>query len=79
MNVSIPSHTLYIDDIMLFTKVCSFSLDAIAELFIKYDDYLGQICNPSKSILYAGSMSVARHGFWLARYDSRWGFFLFSI
>lgn len=76
-NVLIPSHTLYVDDIMLFTKGCTSSLDAIAELFVKYIECLGQVCNPFKSILYVGSMSTVRHGLLATRIGFKMGFLPF--
>lgn len=51
-NSMVPSFTLYIEDIMLFTKGNISSLDAIAKPFQQYADFSGQVCNPSKSILY---------------------------
>lgn len=76
-NVSIPSHTLYTENIMLFTKGCYSSLDAIARLFERYDVCSGQVCNPSKSIMYAGSMSVVRHGSFASKIGFKTGFLLF--
>lgn len=46
---------------MSFTKVCSSSLDGIIEFFDRYVDCSGQVCNPTKSIIFAGSMSAVRH------------------
>lgn len=72
-NVLIPSHTLYVDDIMLFIKGCTSSLDAIVELIVKYIECSGQVCNPSKSILYVGSMSTVRHGLLATRIGFKMG------
>lgn len=76
-NVHISSHTVYADDIMLFTKVCSSSLDAIAELFDKYAVCSCQICNPTKSILLSGSMSAVKHGFLANKIGFQMGFLPF--
>ncbi|CAI8601996.1 unnamed protein product [Vicia faba] len=69
----VPSHTSYADDIMLSTKGNRSSLDANANLFQQYADFSGQVCNTSKSILYAGSRSVARHGMLANRISSTMG------
>lgn len=65
MNASrgtkVPSHTLYADNIMLFVKGSTSNMDAIKDIFCRYVNCSGQICNPSKSILFAGSMSSSRH------------------
>ncbi|CAI8585506.1 unnamed protein product [Vicia faba] len=52
---------------MLFTRGCTSSLDAIADLFTKYVDCSGQVCNPTKSTTFARSMAVVRHGFLASR------------
>lgn len=56
----VPSHTLYADDIMLFTKGSFSIIGTIKGIFSRYDNCSGQTCNPFKSILYVGSMSLAR-------------------
>ena len=61
MGVLVPSHALYADDIMLFTKGSVSSLDVISALFKRYVDCSGQVCNPAKSIIFAGPMSPSRH------------------
>lgn len=57
----VPSHILYDDDIMLFCKGDSTSIQALTQLFNDYAAISGQKVNPSKSILYAGSMTAQRH------------------
>lgn len=44
----VPSHALYADDIILFFRDCTSSIDAIEELFSLYADCSGQVCNPTK-------------------------------
>lgn len=46
---------------MLFSRGFTSSIDVIVDLFLKYVSCLGQVTNPSKSILYDGSMSSFRH------------------
>ncbi|XP_058783502.1 uncharacterized protein LOC131658194 [Vicia villosa] len=60
-NVMFPSHTLYADDIILFSRGCISSIEAFKGLFSYYAECSGQVCNPSKSVIYAGSMSNDRH------------------
>lgn len=52
-SMMVPSHTLYADEIMLFTKGNIFSLDAIMNLLKQYAYFPYQVCNPSKTIMYA--------------------------
>ncbi|XP_050896757.1 uncharacterized protein LOC127103549 [Lathyrus oleraceus] len=59
--VLVPSHALYADDIMLFTKGSVSSLDVISALFKRYVECSGHVCNPAKSIMFAGHMSHSRH------------------
>lgn len=56
-----PSHTLYVDDILLFSKGCVSFLDAIVNPFGNYADCSGHACNSAKSIMYAGSMKNDKH------------------
>jgi len=60
-NSMVPSHILYADDIMLFCKGNSSSIQALTDLFNEYAVVSGQKVNPSKSIMYAGSMTAQRH------------------
>lgn len=60
-DVMVPSHAWYVHDIMLFTRGCINSLDAISGLFTKYAGCFGQVCHPSKSILFDSFMPAARH------------------
>lgn len=77
-TVLIPSHTLCVSDIMLFTRGCTSSLDSIAELFVKYVECSCQVCNPSKLTMYGGSMSVVRHGLLSSRIGFKMGHLSFS-
>lgn len=60
-GVLVPSHVLYAADIMLFTKGSVSSFDAIFVPLKNYANCSGQMCNPAKSIMFAGSMSPSRH------------------
>lgn len=57
---NIPSHTLYDDDIMVFSKGNMASIQAVSKLLHMYALCLGQKVNPTKSIIYAGSMNSHR-------------------
>lgn len=58
---NIPSHALYVDDIMVFSKGNMNSIDANSNLFNKYASCSGQYINPSKSIIYFGPMTIHKH------------------
>ncbi|GAU48100.1 hypothetical protein TSUD_133200 [Trifolium subterraneum] len=60
-NFMVPSHILYADDIMVFCKGNANSINEVANLFLRYANCSGQSINPSKSIVYAGSMTAQRH------------------
>lgn len=57
----VPSHTLYAGDIMIFCRGDQKSVKVIPNLLSRYDACSGQLCNASKSIIYAGDMSKARN------------------
>lgn len=76
-NMMFPSHTLYANDVMLFAKGCSSSLEAIADLFQRYTVCSGQVCNPTKSILFTGWMTSVRHGFLANTIDFKTGYLTF--
>ncbi|XP_058742694.1 uncharacterized protein LOC131615239 [Vicia villosa] len=59
----VPSHTLYADDIMIFCRGDIKSITAIAKLLNDYASCSGQICNTSKSLIYAGGMTQTRFKF----------------
>ncbi|XP_058746523.1 uncharacterized protein LOC131619448 [Vicia villosa] len=60
-NSYVPSHVLYNDDIMLFCNGDKGSIEALTSLFRRYAWTSGQQVSPSKSIIYAGSISSHRH------------------
>lgn len=60
-NVKVSSHILYVDDIILFYREYFISITIIDKVLIRYSECSGQICNASKSIIYVGAMSKARH------------------
>ena len=57
---SIPLHVLYASDVMIFCRGNISSVDALKELFLEYASCSGQHTNPSKSTIYAGSISPGR-------------------
>lgn len=58
-NTKVPSHILYVDDIMIFCKGERSCVDALIELFTKYAQESGQKVNHNKSTIYSGSISSA--------------------
>lgn len=60
-NSFVPSHTLYVDDIMIFCRGDQNYIKYIANLLKKYASFSSQVCNIAKSIIYAGGMSMDRH------------------
>ncbi|XP_024636247.1 uncharacterized protein [Medicago truncatula] len=59
-NVSLPSHSLYADDIMVYCKGKHSCLIALKELFQRYALASGQMISASKSIIFSGSIPHAR-------------------
>lgn len=57
----VPSHSLFVDDIMLFYRGDARSLMDISKLLNDYGNSSGQYCNLSKSLIYTGGMSNDRH------------------
>lgn len=60
-NCHVPSHTLFADDIMVFCRGDSKSLNAISEFLIEYAHNSGQLCNSNKSLIFVGGISLDRH------------------
>ncbi|CAJ2645220.1 unnamed protein product [Trifolium pratense] len=56
-NVSIPSHILYADDVMLFCKGTSSNIEVLSSFFARYAQISGQYINPHKSTIFAGSIT----------------------
>jgi len=59
-NHFIPSHTLYVDDVMIFCKGKMSCIQALKQIFIDYANCSGQLINPSKSTMYSGSIPLSR-------------------
>jgi len=59
-DIAIPSHILYADDMMLFCKGTTSNLNCLKDIFMKYAETSGQLVNPQKSSIYAGSISNHR-------------------
>lgn len=60
-SCNVLSHTLYVDDIMIFCRGDLKSIKSIANLLIRYAQCSGQICNATKSLIYAGAMHPSKH------------------
>ncbi|RHN42261.1 putative RNA-directed DNA polymerase [Medicago truncatula] len=56
-NAKIPSHCLYVDDIMVYCKGKMSSLVALKELFTSYANCSGQAINLRKSSIYYGGIN----------------------
>jgi len=59
-NVSLPSHSLYVDDIMVYCKGKISCLSALKDLFQRYALALGQVISSRKSTIFYGSIPTAR-------------------
>jgi hypothetical protein len=59
-NVSVPSHTFYANDLMVFCNGKLNNLTNLKELFIRYVMASGQIVNTSKSTFYSGAITHNR-------------------
>lgn len=56
----VPSHVLYIDDVMIFCKGTQQNLHSLMDLFRRYGEVSGQVINPNKSTFYSGGLSANR-------------------
>lgn len=61
MSCMLHSHTLFVYDIMIFCRGDSKSLKANSILLKEYGNYSGQFSSFSKSLIYVGGMTFARH------------------
>jgi len=59
-DIQIPSHILYADDMMIFCKGTKSNIKALKKAFMDYAEASGQLVNPQKSSIYAGSISSSR-------------------
>jgi hypothetical protein len=60
INLSVPSHTLYADDIMIFCKGKFSNIEALMQLFTQYSQISSQHINVNKSTIFRGSNSQPR-------------------
>jgi hypothetical protein len=56
----VPSHCLYVDDIMVFCGGKTFGIIALKNLFTRYAICSGQIINATKSTIFSGGISQVR-------------------
>jgi hypothetical protein len=56
----VPSHCLYVDDIMVFCGGKTFGIIALKNLFTRYANCSGQIINAAKSTIFSGGISQVR-------------------
>jgi hypothetical protein len=59
-QAQIPSHCFYVDDLMVFCKGNFSSLEALKDLFTRYDRCSGQVMNLNKSYIYVGVVTDDR-------------------
>lgn len=59
-DINIPSHILYVDDMMIFFRDTNSIINALKNVFIRYVVVSGQLVNPHKSSIFVGSMSPHR-------------------
>lgn len=59
-KINIPSHILYADDMMIFCKGTNSNIKALKDVYLKYVESSGQMENPQKSSIYAGSITSHR-------------------
>lgn len=59
-NAFMPSHIMYVDDVMLFCKANSSNIQALISFIDKYAQISGQIINPKKSTILCGSLFQVR-------------------
>lgn len=57
----VPSHTLFADDIMVFYRGDSKSLNVVYEILNEYAYNSVQLCNIDKSLIFAGGIFLDRH------------------
>ncbi|GAU22346.1 hypothetical protein TSUD_106740 [Trifolium subterraneum] len=59
-HISVPSHTFYADDLMIFCKGKLSGLNALKDLFSTYALQSGQVINNAKSTIFSGSITQGR-------------------
>jgi hypothetical protein len=59
-NYLVPSHCLYVDDILIFCKATLSNIKHLMKLFEDYGEYSGQIINANKSKFYTGAVPFSR-------------------
>lgn len=77
-EVTVPTHILYVDDVLLFCKASLCNICCISDTFATYAELSGQFFNWEKSCLYLGP-NVSRAGCQSFLYlsDLKWGFLPF--
>ena len=59
-GVSIPTHILYADDVMIFCAGTKKNMRCLLHIFDSYAAVLGQLINNNKSRFYSGAMTTTR-------------------
>lgn len=56
----VPSHSFYSDDLMIYCKGNTSSIQAIKDIFVRYELASGQVINNAKSTIFYGSINQAK-------------------
>jgi len=59
-DIAVPSHTLYVDDMMIFCKGTTSNINCLKNIFLAYAETSGRMVNPQKSSIFAGSITNHR-------------------
>lgn len=59
-NSYVPSHALYVDDVMIYCRGTQNNLLSLLYLFQRYGSVSGKIINPNKSTFFAGGAISSR-------------------
>lgn len=59
-GVSLPTHILYADDVMIFCTGTKRNIRVLLHIFQQYSEVSGQVINNAKSRFYTGAMNSTR-------------------
>jgi hypothetical protein len=59
-GVSLPTHILYADDVIIFCMGIKRNIRTLLNIFQRYSDVAGQVINNAKSRFYTGAMNSMR-------------------
>lgn len=76
-NISVSSHILYAEDVLIFCKRKIFNIKSIISTFEEYAVVSGQCVNSNKSNIFGGAMSTSRWNILSALVGFKIGYLLF--